>query len=69
MYVSCCNLVPYLHDAIIMSAERSDMPDVKNLFRTQDRCEVPASCTGVVAEFGMLEDAEDCLTVCISEDI
>ena len=67
MYVSYCTLVPSLHDAIIMSAEHSDMPDVKNLSRTQDRCEVPASCTGGVAEFGMLE--EDCSTVCISEDI
>ena len=69
MYVSYCTLVPSLHDAIIMSAERSDIHDVKNLSRTQDRFEVPASCTGGVAEFGMLEDAEDCLTVCISEDI
>ena len=69
MYVSYCTLVPSLQDAIIISTERSDIPDVKNLSRTQDRCEVPASCAGSVTVFGMLEDAEDCLTVCISVDI
>ena len=48
-----------------MSTERSDM----GLSQTQDRCEVPASCAGGVTVFGMLEESEDCLMICISVDI
>ena len=47
-----------------MSTECSDIPDVKNLSWTQDRCEVPASCAGGVTVFDMLEDAKDCLYFC-----
>lgn len=68
MYVSYCALVPSLHDAIIMSAERRDIPDVKNLSRTQDKCGVPVFCVEGATDLCMLEGVRVSLTVCISVD-